>query len=157
MTRKPRRDLLEAHGWTPENLPVLEYGFPSSVTERQMFEQFRSFMEAIGFPRDKVQPMAFASFGDYAQAYSKREVMLITAGWTTGLPGRRKHPAAILWPQRESWLEPSNFDDEQFNELYRAASMLQPSPERTALFRADEPTGDRQLRDHQRPQPAPGH
>lgn len=128
------RDLLEAHGWTPENLPVLEYGFPSSVTERQMFEQFRSFMEAIGFPRDKVQPMTFASFGDYAQAFSKREVMLITSGWTMDYPDAENTLQLFYGPNASPGSNLANFDDEQFNELYQAAAILQPSPERTALF-----------------------
>lgn len=128
------RELLAAHGWTPENLPVLEYGFPSSVTERQMFEQFRSFMEAIGFPREKVQPRAFASFGDYAQAYSNREVMLVTTGWTMDYPDAENTLQLFYGPNASPGSNTANFNDEQFNELYETASTLQPSPERTALF-----------------------
>ena len=44
-------ELLDSHGWNAGNLPTLEYGFPASVTERQMFEQFRSFLGDIGYPR----------------------------------------------------------------------------------------------------------
>jgi len=128
------RDLLAANGWTPDNLPVLEYGFPASVTERQMFEQFRSFMEVIGFPRDKVRPKAFASFGDYAQAYSKREVMLMTAGWTLDYPDAENTLQLFYGPNASPGSNNSNFNDETFNELYQAASVLPPSPERTALF-----------------------
>ncbi len=80
------RNLLSSHGWNAENLPVLEYGFPSSVTERQMFEQFRSFLGDIGYPRDKIRPLTFATYGDYARAYLNREVMLITIGWTMDYP-----------------------------------------------------------------------
>ncbi len=129
------RELLETHGWTPENLPVLEYGFPASVTERQMFEQFRSFMEAIGFPRDKVQPMSYASFGDYAQAYSKRQVMLMTAGWTMDYPDAENTLQLFYGPNASPGSNTANFDNPRFNELYREAAVLQESPERTALFR----------------------
>ncbi len=128
------RDLLAANGWTPDNLPVLEYGFPASVTERQMFEQFRSFMETIGFPRDKVRPLAFASFGDYAQAYSKREVMLMTAGWTLDYPDAENTLQLFYGPNASPGSNNSNFNDETFNELYRASSVLPPSPERAVLF-----------------------
>lgn len=127
-------DLLAANGWTPENLPVLEYGFPASVTERQLFEQFRSFMEAIGFPRDKVRPKAFASFGDFAQAYSKREVMLITTGWTMDYPDAENTLQLFYGPNASPGANMANFNNEAFNELYREASILQPSPERTTLF-----------------------
>ena len=80
------RKLLGDAGWHADNLPELEYGFPSSVTERQMFEQFRSFMGDIGYPPEKIRPLTFATYGDYARAYLNREVMLITTGWTMDYP-----------------------------------------------------------------------
>ena len=43
------------NGWNESNLPELEYGLTSSVTGRQMFEQFRSFMIEIGYPAEKIQ------------------------------------------------------------------------------------------------------
>ena len=80
------RRLLEEYGWNEDNLPVLDYGFPSSVEDRQMFEQFRSFMTDIGYPREKVRPLTFATYGDYFRAYSRRNVMLITSSWTMDYP-----------------------------------------------------------------------
>ncbi|MCJ7815409.1 MAG: ABC transporter substrate-binding protein, partial [Xanthomonadales bacterium] len=80
------RRLLSSHGWNAGNLPVLEYGFPASVTERQMFEQFRSFLGEIGYPQEKIKPLTFATYGDYARAFLNREVMLITTGWTMDYP-----------------------------------------------------------------------
>jgi len=130
------RQLLEEHGWTAETLPVLEYGFPTSVTERQMFEQFRSFMEAIGFPREKIQPLTFASFGDYLKAYSRREVMLMTAGWTMDYPDAENTLQLYYGPNASPGSNSANFADPVFDALYREAAIKEPSPERTALFAA---------------------
>ena len=46
-------ELLKRFDWNAENLPMLEYGLQATVVERQMFEQFRSFMLDIGYPGEK--------------------------------------------------------------------------------------------------------
>jgi ABC-type transport system substrate-binding protein len=128
------RRLLAENGWTAENLPVLEYGFPSSVTERQMFEQFRSFMQAIGYPGEKIRPLTFATFGDYARAFSQRKVMLITSAWTMDYPDAENTIALFYGPNASPGSNAANFDDPQFNTWYEQAAVMQPSAERTALF-----------------------
>ena len=129
------RRLLQEHGWNADNLPVLEYGFPSSVTERQMFEQFRSFMADIGYPADKIRPLTFATYGDYARAYLNREVMLTTTGWTMDYPDTENTMQLFYGPNAAPGSNSANYDNREFNRLYRAAAAMQPSPMRTALYR----------------------
>ena len=129
------RTLLDQYGWTAENLPVLEYGLPSSVTERQMFEQFRGFMVDIGYPADKVRPLTFATFGDYARAFSQREVMLVTSSWTLDYPDAENTIALFYGPNASPGSNTANFDDPVFNRLYEQAAVMQPSAERGELFR----------------------
>jgi len=129
------RDLLRDAGWHAGNLPVLEYGFPSSVTERQMFEQFRSFMADIGYPAEKIRPLTFATYGDYARAYLNREVMLTTTGWTMDYPDTENTMQLFYGPNASPGSNSANYDNPEFNRLYRAAAVMQPSPMRTALYR----------------------
>lgn len=128
-------DLLAFYGWSAENLPVLEYGFPSSVTERQMFEQFRSFMAAIGYPAEKVRPITFATYGDYARAYLNREVMLITTGWTMDYPDAENTMQLFFGPNAAPGSNSANYRNEEFDRLYRASAAMQPSPVRTSMYR----------------------
>ena len=128
------RDLLARHGWHQENLPVLEYGFQTSVTERQMFEQFRSFMADIGYPREKIRPLTFATYGDYARAYLNREVMLTTTGWTMDYPDAENTVQLFYGPNASPGSNSANYDNEEFNRLYRASSGMQSSPVRTAMY-----------------------
>lgn len=130
------RRLLAGAGWEPAQLPVLEYGFPASVTERQMFEQFRSFMGAIGYPEDKVRALTYATYGDYARAYSRGEVMLITSSWTMDYPDAENTMQLFYGPNAAPGSNSASFDDPEYNALYRQAAVLPPSPERTRLFRA---------------------
>ena len=126
--------LLNNFGWNAENLPVLEYGFSSSVTERQMFEQFRSFVADIGYPGEKVRPITFATYGDYAQAYLNREVMLITNSWTMDYPDAENTMQLFYGPNASPGANSANYDNEEFNRLYRESATLPSSPERTALY-----------------------
>lgn len=129
------KDLLSAFGWNAGNLPVLEYGFTSSVTERQMFEQFRSFMADIGYPGDKIRPLTFATYGDYARAYLNREVMLATTAWTMDYPDAENTMQLFFGPNAAPGSNTANYNNEEFNRLYRAAATMQPSPLRTAMYR----------------------
>jgi ABC-type transport system substrate-binding protein len=129
------RELLSQSGWHAGNLPVLEYGFPSSVTERQMYEQFRSFMADIGYPPEKIRALTFATYGDYAKAYLNREVMLTTTGWTMDYPDAENTMQLFFGPNAAPGSNIANYDNEEFNRLYRASATMQPSPLRTAMYR----------------------
>jgi len=127
--------LLGNSGWNESNLPVLEYGFANSVTQRQMFEQFRSFMAEIGYPPEKVQPLTYASYGDFAQAYVNREVMLITLAWTMDYPDAENTMQLFFGPNASPGANSANYDNEEFNQLYRTSASMPASPMRTSIYR----------------------
>jgi len=129
------RQLLNEAGWQPDDLPVLEYGFPSSVTERQMFEQFRAFMEALGFERERVQALTFASYADYYRAYAQGEVMLITSSWTMDYPDAENTMQLFFGPNAAPGSNSANYRNPRYDELYRQSASLPPSAERTRLYR----------------------
>jgi ABC-type transport system substrate-binding protein len=129
------RRLLADNGWTADTLPALEYGYPASVTERQMFEQFRGFMVELGFPRDQIRPLTFASYADYYRAYTRREVMLITSSWTMDYPDAENILQLYYGPNSSPGANSSNYNNPRYDELYRASAGMPPSPERTALYR----------------------
>lgn len=129
------RAMLAQFGWSAENLPLLEYGFPSSVTERQMFEQFRSFMVDIGWPRDRIRPLIFATYGDYLRAYSNREVMLITSSWTMDYPDAENTVQLYYGPNASPGSNSSNYNNPEYDDLYRRSAAMLPSDERTELYR----------------------
>ncbi len=129
------RLLLSNHDWNAGNLPDLEIGFTSSVTERQMFEQFRSFMADIGYPRNKIHPLTFATYGDYAQAFLNREVMLMTTGWTMDYPDAENTIQLFYGPNASPGSNIANYNNEEFNRLYQTSAAMQASPIRTTLYR----------------------
>jgi oligopeptide transport system substrate-binding protein len=129
------RSLLKSYGWNASNLPVLEYGFTASVTERQMFEQFRSFMAEIEYPQEKIRALTFATYGDYARAYLNREVMLTTTGWTMDYPDAENTVRLFFGPNSSPGSNSANYNNKEFDRLYRGSSGMQPSPMRTTMYR----------------------
>ena len=100
-----------------------------------MFEQFRSFMADIGYPPDKIRALTFATYGDYAQAYLNRKVMLMTIGWTMDYPDAENTVQLFYGPNASPGSNSANYNNEEFNRLYQASSTMQPSPIRTAMYR----------------------
>lgn len=127
--------LLHTTGWTAENLPVLEYGFASSVTEHQMYEQLRSFLSDIGYPAEKVKQRTFATYGDYSKALSNREVMLMTQGWTMDYPDAENTMQLFFGPNAAPGSNSANYNNAEFDRLFRESATMNSSPERTALYR----------------------
>jgi oligopeptide transport system substrate-binding protein len=107
------RRLLAEGGWTAENLPVLEYGGVASVTNSQMFEQFRDGWRRAGYPRDKIRINPFATFGDFNRAVKNREVMLIGMAWGLDYPDSENilqlfyGPNRVLGPIRRTSMTPN--------------------------------------------------
>jgi ABC-type transport system substrate-binding protein len=129
------RQYLKEGGWTAENLPVLRYGGVAGLSNTQMFEQFRGWLEGIGYPREKVVLESFATFGDFSRAVSDRECMLIGMGWGLDYPDSENVLQLFYGPNQSPGSNHSNFDDPEYNRLFETAAVMQPGPERTSIYR----------------------
>jgi ABC-type transport system substrate-binding protein len=129
------RELLRSNGWDEGSLPTLDYGFPNSVTERQIFEQFRNFMMDAGFPSDKIRPMIFATYGDYQRAYSQGKVTLINSSWTMDYPDAENLMQLYYGPNASPGSNSANYDNPVYNRMYESSASMNESAERTAIFR----------------------
>ncbi len=128
-------DLLQANGWDPDTLPVLEYGFPNSVTERQIFEQFRNFMMDAGYPPEKIRPLVFATYGDYQRAYSQGKVTLINSSWTMDYPDAENVMQLYYGPNAAPGSNSANYNNPEYDRLYELSAAMPESPERTRNYR----------------------
>ena len=129
------RQLLRENGWTPENLPTLVYGNTSGTTERLYFEQFRAWMREIGFPREKIVQKTFANFGDISRAWKKSQLPLVAKGWGLDYPDAQNTLQLFYGPNGSPGSNDANWKNAEYDRLYEQASVMLPSPERTALYR----------------------
>lgn len=130
------RGLLQANGWDAGTLPTLEYGFPNSVTERQIFEQFRNFMMDAGYPANKIRPVIFATYGDYQRAYSQGKITLINSSWTMDYPDTENLMQLYYGPNAAPGSNSASYNNPDYDSLYEAAAAMTESPERTEIYRA---------------------
>ena len=126
--------LLAENGWTPENLPELIYGTNSSVDSRLIFEQFRAWMQEIGYPREKIVLKQYATFGDISRAWKQSELPLVTKGWGLDFPDAENTLQLYYGPNGSPGSNDANYRNPEYDRLYEQTSTMLPSPERTALY-----------------------
>jgi len=61
--------------------------------------------------------------------------MLITTGWTMDYPDAENTVALFFGPNMSPGSNNSNFNNEEFNRLYRASATMNSSPMRTTMYR----------------------
>lgn len=129
------KKLLKEHGWTKQNLPVLNYPGVSSTRNKQFFEQFRGNLTKIGYPKKKVRQKTYATFGDFNKDVKMSKTQLIPMGWGLDYPDAENTLQLFYGPNRSPGSNGSNYNNPEFNKLYEQASVMQPSPERTEIYK----------------------
>jgi len=129
------RRLLRENGWTAENLPVLTYGASANVLNRLMYEQFRAWLSEIGYPREKVVLKQYATFGDISRAWKENSLPWIAKAWGLDYPDAENTLQLFYGPNSSPGSNDSNYRNPQYDELFRQAKVMLPSPERTAIYR----------------------
>jgi len=129
------KQYLKEGGWTPENLPELDYNSVAGVRMTQFYEQFRGWMGKIGYPREKIKYVQFATFGDYNKAVKQKNCTLIGMAWGLDYPDAENVLQLFYGPNGAPGSNSSNFDDPGYNELFKKSIVMQPGPERTEIYR----------------------
>ncbi len=129
------RQLLADNGWHADNLPELIYGTTPGPTSRLFFEQFRAWMMDIGYPKEKIVLKTYATFGDIAKAWRNSELPLISKGWGLDYPDAENTLQLFYGPNAAPGSNDGNYRNAAYDDLYRQAAIMLPSPERTELYR----------------------
>jgi len=129
------RALLAKHGWNAGNLPELIYSSQPGPTSRLFFEQFRGWLTNIGYPKEKIVLKTYATFADLSKAWHNSEEQLLSLGWLLDYPDAESSLQLFYGPNRSPGSNSSNYSNPEYDRLYEATSVMQPSAERTALYR----------------------
>jgi ABC-type transport system substrate-binding protein len=128
------RQLLADNGWNADNLPELVYGATASVTSRLIFEQFRAWLKEIGYPPKKVTLKRFATFGAISKAWKESTLPWVAKGWGLDFPDAENTLQLFYGPNASPGSNDANYRNPEFDRLYEQSSVMQPGPERTALY-----------------------
>ena len=129
------KQLLQKAGWTADNLPVLNFHISSKVTNRMAFEQFRGFLVQIGYPQEKVKYIPYPSFGTFNQALKTGKTEYFSLAWSLDYPDAENTLQLFYGPNKSPGSNNFNYDNPKFNALFEQSKIMQPSPERTQLYR----------------------
>ncbi|MBT8137560.1 MAG: hypothetical protein KJO54_11150 [Gammaproteobacteria bacterium] len=129
------RKLLADNGWDSDTLPKLVYGVAASVKQRQLFEQFRGFLSEIGYPSEKVVLEQFATFGDISKAWKQSKLPFVSKSWGLDYPDAENVLQLFYGPNGSPGSNDANFADPEYDRLYEQSAVMQPGPERTAIYR----------------------
>ncbi len=128
------KKLLADAGWTPENLPTLVYHTSGSIKNRMFFEQFRGFLGAIDYPRNKIKFKPYSSFGTFNQALKNGKTPYFSLAWGLDYPDAENTLQLFYGPNKSPGSNNFNYQNPEFDALFEKAKILQPSPERTKLY-----------------------
>ncbi|MGF1761917.1 ABC transporter substrate-binding protein [Aliivibrio kagoshimensis] len=127
--------LLAENGWDAKSLPKLVYPSVSSVKAKQFFEQFKGNLVKIGYPKNKIKYKSYATFGDYNKDVKKSKTQMISMAWGLDYPDAENTLQLFYGPNRSPGSNSSNYNNPEYNAMYEQASVMQPSPERTAIYK----------------------
>jgi len=128
------KKLLKENDWTAQNLPVLYYPSVSSTRSKQFFEQFRGNLTKIGYPRNKIKFKSYATFGDFNRDLKQSKTQMMPMAWGLDYPDAENTLQLFYGPNRSPGSNSSNYNNPRYNTLYEKSSLMQPSPERSAIY-----------------------
>jgi ABC-type transport system substrate-binding protein len=131
---RARTRLAEA-GWTAENLPTLDYGLVASVLGREMAEEFRGYMAAVGIPPEKINIKTYATFGDYNRALRTSELPIMGYGWGLDYPDAENVLQLFYGPNAAPGSNAANYRNPAYDALYEQSSVMLPSAARSEIYR----------------------
>lgn len=129
------RARLAAAGWNADTLPELDYGFVSAVIAREMYEEFRGAMSAVGIPGERIRPRSYATFGDFNRALRQSELSIMGYGWSLSYPDAQYIFQLFYGPNAAPGANAANYRNAEFDRLYDLSATLQEGPERTEIYR----------------------
>lgn len=127
---KAKKLLAEAGFPGGKGLPEMTYDCPVSTTSFQMAEFFRDQMKKIGITVNVIQN----PFPELQRKITRRSIMLYGIAWSADYPDAENFLQLLYGPNKAPGANGSGYNNPEFNRLFKIASVMQDSPERTALY-----------------------
>jgi oligopeptide transport system substrate-binding protein len=127
---KAKKLLAEAGYPEGKGLPEITYDCPSNTVSRQIGEYFKKQMAKIGISIKVIQN----PWPELQKKITTRNVMTYGIAWGADYPDAENFLQLLYGPNRAPGANGSGYDNPELNRLFKVASVMQDSPERTALY-----------------------
>lgn len=125
-----KKILAEAGFPDGKGLEPLVYECLSSTTSRQQAEYFAKSMAKIGITVN----ISTNTWPEMTKKIKSKSAMLWGISWLADYPDAENFLQLIYGPNKSPGANGSNFDNAEFNTIFKEASQLQHGPVRTALY-----------------------
>ncbi len=125
------KQLLKEAGY-PEGkgLPEITLDIPASTVSRQMGEFFVGQMKALNINIRLNQN----TWPELQNKIVKRQIQLYNIAWGADYPDAENFLQLLYGPNKSPGANGSGYDNMEYNKLFKQASLMQHSPERTAIY-----------------------
>ncbi|MFZ4712493.1 MAG: ABC transporter substrate-binding protein [Bacteriovoracaceae bacterium] len=113
-----------------KGLPKLSYDTTSNTVSRQMGEFFAKNMEELGIKIEVISN----TWPELVKKTNNKSTMLFGIAWGADYPDAENFLQLLYCPNKAPGSNSSNYCNPEFDKLFAQASVMQDSPERTALY-----------------------
>lgn len=114
-----------------KGLPTIKYDTTATTVSRQMGEFFKKQMGQIGINVEVITN----TWPQLTEKVHKRQTQTYGMAWLGDYPDAENFLQLLYGPNSSPGPNGSNYDNPEFNKLFEKATKMQPSPERTALYK----------------------
>ncbi len=125
-----KRLLVEAGYPEGRGLPTIVVQTRSDTVARQQVEFFEKSMEKIGINID----VGTNTWPELVNKVSKKQHQMYTMAWGADYPDAENFLGLLYCPNQSPGSNGANYCNPDFDALYKTATVLQDSPERTAMY-----------------------
>lgn len=128
---KAKKLLAEAGYPGGKGLPVIKYDTTAATVSRQMGEYFKKQMSQIGINIDVITN----TWPQLTEKVHKRQTQTYGMAWLGDYPDAENFLQLLYGPNSSPGPNGSNYNNPGFNKLFEKATKMQPSEERTKLYK----------------------
>jgi oligopeptide transport system substrate-binding protein len=128
--KKAKQLLAEAGYPDGKGIPKIIYECPAQTTNKQLAEFFQKSVEKIGI-KVEVSPNPWP---ELQKKINTKQAMMWGIAWVGDYPDGENFLQLLYGPNGTPGSNGSNYKNAEFDSLYAKASVMLPSPERTALY-----------------------
>lgn len=122
--------LAEAGHPDGKGLPTIVVQTRSDTISRQQVEFFEKCMEKIGINID----IGMNTWPELVNKVTKKQHQMYTMAWGADYPDAENFLGLLYCPNQSPGSNGSNYCNSEFDALYKQATIMQDSPERTAMY-----------------------
>lgn len=128
---KAKKLLAEAGYPGGKGLPVIKYDAPSGSTHRSISEFFQKQMKKIGINIEFNQN----TWPQLVKKVNTQQVQMFGMAWGADYPDAENFLQLLFGPNSAPGANGANYNNSNFNNIFKVATVMQDSPERTSLYK----------------------